>query len=102
MDKIDDKIIPLVQLQNSAQDVVHLIDDGDITREVSSIVDGTQKVIDDGPYTVFNVKNTGQKVVYSNYTNGIYSDKLDPLSDVTEPDAVWEEATGHVKKKTKK
>lgn len=101
MDKIDDKIIPLVQLKNSAQDVVHLIDDGDITREVSSIVDGTQRVIDDGPYTVFNIKNTGQKVVYSNYTNGLYSDKLDPLSDVTEPDAVWEEATGHVKKKTK-
>ena len=48
----------------------HLLDDGDNTGDVSSIISGTHEVIEDGPYTVFRMKNTGQQLVYSNFTNG--------------------------------
>jgi uncharacterized protein len=79
----------------------HLIDDGDNTREVSSIVSGTGEVIADGPYTVFELKDTKRKIFYNNFTNGLYDSNLNPLSEVTLPDERWEENLKHVKKKTK-
>jgi uncharacterized protein len=96
-----DKIIPLINLTKNSQQVYQLNEDGDRTRELSSIVSGTQEVIADGPLTRFKILNTGQEIYYSNYTNGIYNASLESLSDITEPDVEWHEATGHVKKKTK-
>jgi uncharacterized protein len=96
-----DKIIPLINLTKNSQQVYQLNEDGDRTRELSSIVSGTQEVIANGPLTRFKILNTGQEIYYSNYTNGIYNASLESLSDITEPDVEWHEATGHVKKKTK-
>jgi uncharacterized protein len=96
-----DKIIPLINLTKNSQQVYQLNEDGDRTRELSSIVSGTQEVIADGPLTRFKILNTEQEIYYSNYTNGIYNASLESLSDITEPDVEWHEATGHVKKKTK-
>lgn len=64
----------------------HLLDDGDNTGQVSSIISGTHEEIADGPYTVFRMKNTGQQLVYSNFTNGIYDTNLNSLSEVTPQD----------------
>ena len=79
----------------------HLIDDGDNTGLVSSIIDGTHKEIEDGPLTVFRMKNTGQTIVYSNFTNGIYDNNMNSLSELTPEDDAWRETQTHVKKKTK-
>lgn len=101
MNKIEDKIIPLVNLTKNSQQVYQLNEDGDRTRDLSSIISGTQEKIADGPLTKFRLKDNGQEIFYSNFTNGIYNSSLNSLSEVTEPDAEWHEATGHVKKKTK-
>ena len=79
----------------------HLLDDGDNTGQVSSIISGTHEEIADGPYTVFRMKNTGQQLVYSNFTNGIYDTNLNSLSEVTPQDEKWDEIQSHVKKRTK-
>lgn len=79
----------------------HLIDDGDNTREVSSIINGINTVVDDAPYTVFELKDSKRKIIYSNFTNGLYDGKLSPLSEVTPPNEHWYENLTHVKKKTK-
>src|SRR6056300_810954 len=95
------KIVPLIDVTNTPESVYQLIEDGDNTRIVSSIVNGSHKEIEDGPYTVFRVKGTGQQLIYSNFTNGIYDTNLNSLSDITPEDNVWAETQTHVKKKTK-
>lgn len=96
-----DKIVPLIDVTNSPESVYQLVDDGDNTRNVSSIISGTQKEIKDGPYTVFKVKDSGQQLVYSNFTNGIYDTNLNSLSETTPQDSQYLETQSHVKKKTK-
>jgi radical SAM protein with 4Fe4S-binding SPASM domain len=79
----------------------HLVDDGDNTRTVSSIVSGTHLPIDDAPYTLFRLKQTNTSIVYNNFTNGIYDNNLNSLSEVTNPSEKWYNSLTHVKKKTK-
>ena len=57
-----DKIIPLIDLTKNSQQVYQLNEDGDRTRELSSIISGTQEKIADGPLTKFRIKKTGQEI----------------------------------------
>jgi hypothetical protein len=50
----------------------HLVDDGDNTLAVSSIVNGMHDEIADGPYSVFKLQESDQLLIYNNYTNGLY------------------------------
>src|SRR5210317_183457 len=93
--------IPIKVINTHDIKTTHLIYDGDNTGSVSSIIDGTHKEIEDGPLTVFRMKNTGQKIVYSNFTNGIYDNNMNSLSELTPQDNAWLETQTHVKKKTK-
>lgn len=79
----------------------HLIDDGDRTGEISSIVNGSHEQIPDGPYTLFKLKNSNQTFYYNNFTNGIYDANLNSLSEVTEPTDEWREIQTHVKQRKK-
>lgn len=43
-------------------------------------------------FTEFTIERTGEKFYYCNYDNGIYDNNMQPVSAVTEPDALWQEA----------
>jgi len=79
----------------------HLIDDGDVTGNVSSIVKQTYEPIPDGPYTAFKFKNKGTKLIYSNYTNGLYDNNLNSLSEIETDIDFYKKANLHTNKKTK-
>ena len=68
--------IPIKVINTHNIEDTHLLDDGDNTAIVSSIIDGTHKEIEDGPLTVFRMKKTGQNIIYSNFTNGIYDTNM--------------------------
>lgn len=79
----------------------HLIDDGDVTGNVSSIVKQTYEPIPDGSYTAFKFKNKGTKLIYSNYTNGLYDNNLNSLSEIETDIDFYTKANLHTNKKTK-
>jgi len=79
----------------------HLVDDGDNTLAVSSIVNGMHDEIADGPYSVFKLQESDQLLIYNNYTNGLYKFKdnnLVSLSQEVHSLEFFEEAQTHTKK----
>ena len=93
---METKFIPITNISDT-----HLIDDGDATGNVSSIVSKTHKPIADGPYSVFKLKNKDTKLIYSNHTNGLYDDNLNSLSEVVDDFDFYTQANTHTNKKTK-
>lgn len=93
---METKFIPVTNITDT-----HLLDDGDVTGTVSSVVSGKHEPIADGPYSVFQLKDSGQKLVYSNYTNGLYNSKLESMSEIETDLDFYARANQHTNKKTK-
>ena len=97
-----DNSIKLKDITNSIDiSKIYLNDDGDITSQLSSIVNDVDKEIDDAPYTVFELKDSKRKLIYNNFTNGLYDENLRSMSEVTIPDEKWQNSLEHVNRLTK-